>query len=84
VTLAKRRRYHQFSHLLAHGNVLGIAKELFGRAVELHDAAQVVHRDHRVERGREHRALARLARPDGLLGAHALHEFTDLAPERFG
>ena len=82
MTLAQRRRDHQLSHLLPDGHILRIAKELLGGAVELHDPPLVVHRDHRIQGGGEHGALAGLAHPDGLLGADGFHELSDLAPER--
>ena len=80
--VAQRRRDDQLRHLAADRLLRGVAECLLGRPVELEHPALMVHRDDAVERGREHRALARLARADRLLGPGALDLLAELEPDR--
>src|SRR3989440_474524 len=82
VGVAQRRRDDQLRHLAADRLLRGVAECLLGRPVELEHPALMVHRDDAVERGREHRALARLARADRLLGPGALDLLAELEPDR--
>ena len=60
----------------------GVAEGPLRGGVEVDDAALVVHRHHAVERGVEHRAVARLLRAQGLGVAAALDRLADLIAER--
>ena len=58
-----------------------VAEDVLHGGVDLDDPPAGVDRDHGVERGVEHRPLARLAGVDGGLGAAVRDELPDLAAE---
>src|SRR5262249_47329704 len=58
-----------------------VPEDRLGRVVPSADEAVLVDRDHRVERGLQHRAKPRLARADVLLGVASGDELADLTTE---
>src|ERR671915_40623 len=78
---AQRGRDDQLGQLAADHLVGAVAEGLLDRAVDLDDAALVVHRDDAVERRVEDRGLARVALAQALLGAPALDALADAVAE---
>ena len=78
---AQRLRHDQVGHVAADRLVRAPAERRLGRVVPVDDAPALVHRDHGVERGLEHRAEPRLAGAHLRLGVSPRDELPDLAAE---
>ena len=78
---AQRLRHDQVGHVAADRLVRAPAERRLGRVVPVDDAPALIHRDHGVERGLEHRAEPRLARAHLRLGVSSRDELADLAAE---
>ena len=78
---AQRLRHDQVGHVAADRLVRAPAERRLGRVVPVDDAPALIHRDHGVERGLEHRAEPRLARAHLRLGVSPRDELSDLAAE---
>ena len=74
MALAQRGRNERRGHLAPDERLGRVAEDVLHGGVDLDDAAAGVDRDHGVERGVEHRPLARLALVHGGLGAAVLDE----------
>src|SRR6185503_14185663 len=74
-------RNEQVDHRLAEHLAARAPERLLGRGIELDDPADLVDRDHAVERRLEHRVLARLAARHRALAALAVDESTELRPD---